>query len=90
MIEPAKKTSLKVVHFTGFPCDHILTRKNLFSLKGIMFSLQGPCFHNTGVSLHAPDSTLYKIAVYEFLFFKKHVETIKKYVQAITLISLFF
>ena len=40
--------------------------------------MQGSCFQNTGVSLHAPDSTLYKIAVYGFLFFQKHVETIKK------------
>ena len=60
---------------TGFPCAHILSQKNLFSWKGIMFSLQGSCFHNKGVSLIQPST---RLPCMIFLFLQKHVKTIKK------------
>ena len=45
------------------PCKSILTGKNLFSLQGTLFSLQGYCFHYRDFPLK-PCTSLYGIAVH--------------------------
>jgi hypothetical protein len=53
-----------VIDLQGVPCKSILTGKNLFSLQGTLFSLQGSCCHYRDFPAK-PCTSLYGFAVIE-------------------------